>query len=830
MMFLKRYSKFFACFGIIFCLLSFVPQSAYAQVPFPGVNPLTRWLVGVTVGADTNSCSLVALHNCFYSLLDWFAQVWITFLGWGLAMAGFILNSTIDITILNLKTVVATDSIAAIWTIIRDLVNIGMIFMVLYIAILTIVQANASATKKMLGGVIFVAIFVNFSLFTTKFLIDASNRVTLVFYNAIVSEGQNAGNHTNTNTDSLGGSIAGIVLNQLNLKTFYKSGISFEENVKGIAAGQASAATPQRGSKPGSLAISLIGGSIYIVVAIYTFLAISIMLIIRFATLILLLVFSPAGFLLGVTSGLNNNWWKELWKNLLFPPAMFLMLWVSIYTLNTLINTTPTGDDWFSAITNMSYVTSSLFVKFFLAIVLLLASMIIANKIGATGAAQLQSWVNKSSKSMLGGWAGNIAGFAGRNTLGWAGRKAGNFYDNQIGNKLFTRSETLKNISSDPKNNRLLRFGAGALGNVVGGINTLGTRTVRSGLAQVEGGKYGSTRSLKEEEDLLRKEKFTQRAVEERIQNEEYVKQYGELQKKRDEIEITDNGITRSIGDLIKIEEAAAKAEKDRSEDEIEALESFKREAGIAKDEEVARRIDGFRKERDEKVQEHYKNEKVIDRAGKEVAMADIAKKFSKLGDKDIEMMLEENPSLATDSKFLRLLSPDQVKGLTKREGVTAAEIGEIKKAYKNEMVSTSRSGMFGRMNAIGTGELTGGMDAEAFAAFFESSINSGIASGKLSDRINGNMLSAAYSNITDANARRAIDTTSQRLFESAGDKIHRTDSETRPFEVNDSVTDAKEKAHLNKIATMMNWYHREMAQGNSSYDGIDLSIIKSKP
>jgi hypothetical protein len=850
MMFLKRYSKFFASFGIIFCLLSFVPQNVFGQenraqriggqVISNVANYMTpaglavngsRYISDFLVGLGGNECGFSSLHICFWSLLNWAAEVWITFLGWFLAMAGGILNYTIEFTILDLKDTVDNPALAEIWVMIRDLVNIGMIFMVLYIAILTIVQANASATKKMLGGIIFVAIFVNFSLFTTKLLIDASNRVTLVFYNAIVSttqEGVEGGTYGGTPTGTLGGSVAGIVLNQLNLKTFYKTEASFEENAAGGALGRAQPTgagqpVPPAGSRAGSIAIGLIGGSAYIVVAIYTFLAISLMLIIRFAILILLLVFSPAGFLLGITSGLNNNWWKELWKNLLFPPAMFLMLWVSIYILSVSVKNGAT-DDWFNALTNMQSVTSSLFVKFFLAIVLLLSSMIIANKIGATGAAQLQSWVNKSSKSMLGG----MAGFAGRNTFGRAGRWAGNVYDNQIGNKLYTSRETLKNISSDPKKNGVIRALAGLGGGVVGGLNTVGTRTARAGLAQVEGGKYGSARSLKEEEDLVRKEKFTQRAVEERIQNETYVKQYAELQKQRDEIQVESDGITKSIGDLIKIEEAAAKAEKDRTEEEKNMIIAFEKEVGVG----VKDGLDKFRNKRDDAIDKHYKDTKVPDRAGKEggVAMADIAKKFSKLGDKDIEMMLEENPSLATDSKFLRMLSPDQVKGLTKREGVTASEIGEIKKNYKNEMVSASRGGMFGRMNAIGTGELTGGMDSDAFAAFFESSINSGIASRNLSDRINGGMLGAAYSNITDAKARASIDAASQRLFKSAVRKdgtsdIVSTGDNIRPFAVS-STAPKGEIAHLNKIATMMNWYHKEMSSGNASYN-VDLSIIK---
>lgn len=837
MMFLKRYSKFFACFGIIFCLLSFVPQNVFGQTPQPtggrsgslGNGPAPQTQVqqpaggrSGNLGGDTAStqCHWTTLHNCFWSFLNWAAEVWLTFLGWFLAMAGFVLNFTIDFTILNLKTTIDNPAISEIWTIIRDLVNIGMIFMVLYIAILTIVQANASATKKMLGGIIFVAIFVNFSLFTTKVLIDASNRVTLVFYNAIVAtteQGTDGNTYGGTPTGTLGGSIAGIVLNQLNLKTFYRSNASFEENVLGLGIGAANNSqqtNPTTFSRFGSIAIGLIGGSIYIVVAIYTFLAISLMLLIRFATIVLLLVFSPAGFLLGVTSGLNNNWWKELWKNLLFPPAMFLMLWVSIYILNSTIKGGQNDAEWFNALTNMQSVTSSLFVKFFLAIVLLLASMIIANQIGARGAAQLQSWVNKSSKSMLGGWAG----FAGRNLIGGAGKALGNVYDNQIGNKLFTRSETLKNISSDPKNNRLLRFGAGALGNVVGGINTIGTRTVRSGLAQVEGGKYGSARSLKEEEDLLRKEKFTQRAVEERIRKEKDVELYAELQDGLEKKEVELNGLITKVGDLENIEAAALKVEEDRSIEERKLLQEIRDKIGSG---DLNDGLAKLRSKRDEVVDDYYKNNKVADRAGTKggVAMADIAKKFSKLGDKDIEMMLEENPSLATDSKFLRMLSPDQVKGLTKREGVTAGEIGEIKNNYKDAMKRASKLGNFGRMDAMGIGELSSGLDPDALTTFLNESITSGISSGKLGSKITGRTLSAIASGVENPKDRDSIDMTMQRLIDSTDGRIIATGKAGEPFRINPEGLTGKEgeAEYLNQVIGIMNWYRNERKAGTGS-------------
>jgi|GEM_PF-3370201 len=824
MMFLKRYSKFFACFGIIFCLLSFVPQSAYAITGGPW-----SFLVQQAVSSPTTECTWTAPQNCFWAFLNWAAEVWITFLGWFLGMAGWILNNTIELTILKLKTTVDTPAIAEIWTMIRDLVNVGMIFMVLYIAILTIVQANASATKKMLGGIIFVAIFVNFSLFTTKFLIDASNRVTLVFYNAIVSEGQTANTGVSqggTNTNSLGGSIAGIVLNQLNLKTFYRSDASFQENQTGLVVGMSGATTRQQtpalGSRAGSLAISLIGGSIFIIIAIYTFLAISIMLIIRFAMLVLLLIFSPAGFLLGITSGLNNNWWKELWKNLIFPPAMFLMLWVSIYCLNVLVKPGAQNNDWFTSITSMDYVTSSLFVKFFLAIILLLGSMSIANTIGARGATQLQSWVNKSSKSVLGG----MAGFAGRNTLGWAGRKVGNFYDNEIGHNLYRGRESLKNFSQDKSKNGLLRFGAGALGGVVGGVNTVATRTVRRGLETAEGYKYGSTRSLKEEEDLLRKEMFAQRGVNERKENENDIRRNSKLEEKLGQQEFTLSDKNRvifgtTLGELTAIEVAHKKevAGEDLTKEEKARLEAFERKVG-----DVGAKLAVIAGDRADANNDFYNGKqdefKIKGRDGSLVSMADITKKFSKLGDKDIELMLDENSSLATDPKFLRLLTPDQVKGLTKREGVSAGEASEIKNKYKSEMKRAIDMGMLDRIDGMGVGELAGGLAPDVLLKFLDSAVSVGTSKFKtesLHSKISTRTLDAISRNedFSDTD-RESVDIQMGKLIRSVRGNIEGSGTEGDPFKIKSSLT-GKDKENSLKVLGIMNWYKAQEKQGNVS-------------
>jgi len=85
------------------------------------------------------------------------------------------------------------------WKIIRDITNIGFIFALLYIAISTIVGQGSA--KSTLVWVIIMAMVVNFSLFTTRVVIDASNILARVFYQNI--NVQDANSDPNETTKSI---------------------------------------------------------------------------------------------------------------------------------------------------------------------------------------------------------------------------------------------------------------------------------------------------------------------------------------------------------------------------------------------------------------------------------------------------------------------------------------------------------------------------------------------------------------------------------------------------------------------------------------------------
>ena len=69
------------------------------------------------------------------------------------------------------------------WGLVRDFCNMFFIFILLYIAFGTILNLHSVKTKEMIINVVIIGLLINFSLFATQVIIDASNILTRVFYN-----------------------------------------------------------------------------------------------------------------------------------------------------------------------------------------------------------------------------------------------------------------------------------------------------------------------------------------------------------------------------------------------------------------------------------------------------------------------------------------------------------------------------------------------------------------------------------------------------------------------------------------------------------------------
>ena len=111
----------------------------------------------------------------------------ITLTAWLLAVAGLLFNFLVDHTIVSFGKLVNENVKLAIetgWSGIRDIANIVIIGMFVFIAINIILGIKDFGDKKKIARVLIVAVLINFSLLFTKGIVDAGNFTAFQFYMA----------------------------------------------------------------------------------------------------------------------------------------------------------------------------------------------------------------------------------------------------------------------------------------------------------------------------------------------------------------------------------------------------------------------------------------------------------------------------------------------------------------------------------------------------------------------------------------------------------------------------------------------------------------------
>ncbi len=399
------------------------------------------------------------IQACIAEGLSWL--VWIaSYLLWA---AGWLLNWSIEQSIINFKALAELSFITESWKIIRDLANISFIFILLYIAISTILQINAGESKKLLTYVIIVALLVNFSAVLTRTVIDISNVVSVSFYNNIGTESPP--------------DISTIFVKGAGVRYF--SGAEPADAPGGLRGGDTN----------GQIIINALGDLALMTVTIFVLLAAGILFIIRTLILLLLIILAPLAFL-GFAlpkfgKNISGKWTTELTNQAIFAPVFMIMLFVTLKVTDSraelLSHDGPGGNG---------------FIIYIFLIGFMLASILIASKLGARGG----SWANKiavggskatgrfASTQTLGRAANAVAEsklaksaasksprIAGtlRSTLQKGanlkfGGKAG--YADQVKARQERRQETLKSLSADQQATYLKNL-PGGLGRLTGGTD-----------------------------------------------------------------------------------------------------------------------------------------------------------------------------------------------------------------------------------------------------------------------------------------------------------------------------------------------------------------------
>ncbi len=410
-------------------LIAFYPpvQAAAQETAAVGSKPLIQAVNEADCGGALNVLG-VCIGRAFAWVIFWIlAAVAKLFSVFGLlfdAVAAFTLNPA------NYDFAPLRDG----WTIIRDTANLFFIFILLFIAIATILQIETYGAKRFLPKLITAAIFINFSFVATQYIIYSSNLFTGFFLpgafngatTGFLSEKFAAGINPNAmfasfesrmetadleaKLDQTRSELAGFEgISELTPEQIAESNKLSRELSANREKLQKLINDPNNKSPHNTvtqLIIVMLGVLVFLVIAMFVLAVAAVLLVIRTVVLWFLLVLSPIAFIApafpGGLGGAGKNWWDQLLKQSFFLPAFFFMFLVSVNMIAQFPKT-------FGQ--NQSFIDNWQMVMFYaLSVAMMLASLTIAQKIGAVGAAQAQKYV----KSALKYGAGYAAGYAGK--------------------------------------------------------------------------------------------------------------------------------------------------------------------------------------------------------------------------------------------------------------------------------------------------------------------------------------------------------------------------------------------------------------------------------
>jgi hypothetical protein len=301
------------------------------------------------------------------------------------------------------------EAINANWAVIRDICNLVFIFGFIYIGIRTIIDYDSPTTKRFLSQIIIGALLINFSLFITKAVIDFSNFTALQIYETMAPEEGAGIAQAQAGEHNVG--IAAQYANLMGLSGIYNSG-SWGD----------SGDDAQRPAYA-SFWFYLVA-SVVLMVAAFVFAAGAVLLIVRFAALVLIMIFSPLLFAATVfpaTAKHASNLWKQLFSYAFFAPVYFFLLLLSGKVLEKSKFALTDNNNLGSGIAQPGVESVTILLNFFLVIFFLILSLKIAQSMGVKGGDMAVSvgkdLKNKSQRAMGTVVVGGSAAFA-RGTMG----------------------------------------------------------------------------------------------------------------------------------------------------------------------------------------------------------------------------------------------------------------------------------------------------------------------------------------------------------------------------------------------------------------------------
>lgn len=337
----RRAASFFLLVGT-FILLLFPPATAHA-------NPI----------ADAFQWVMFKVPGFFLYVISVIISF---FVGLLFSVGGYLVSLAVK---LNLG--VMTDrALQTGFPVTLQVVNLGFVLVIIVIAFATILRYEQYGMKKMLGKLIIAALLVNFSLTIAGVLLDFANILTTFFIDRATN------NNVLAFADELSGAFGIqrlLKANPVDADVFTSSITSF----KGLV-----------------LAIASLGFTIlFMLLGTITMIGIAVMLLIRYVTILILLILMPFAWLGYAMPGLGgwwSKWWNAFLKNALFMPVTIFFLWLAVSVVRGLsvTNSILQGQlNW-----DVDLITGSLqeFGTMFAVLGLMVGGLIAGQKLGIAGA------------------------------------------------------------------------------------------------------------------------------------------------------------------------------------------------------------------------------------------------------------------------------------------------------------------------------------------------------------------------------------------------------------------------------------------------------------
>ena len=369
-----------------------------------------------------------------YTITAGLSQLIFTAAGWFISLCGVLLNGVMIAT-LNMKTIVDnTPAVAIAWRTIRDFSSIFIIFMLLFASIKMILGAKDHDLGSLIKNIIIAGLLINFSLFGTKLLIDASNIISCSFYTAMAPQSGACSANNAAISDAFSSTgLSNIFMQSLDIQAVAPDATTLKEKVNVHL----------------SITLANLGSSVLMIIAGISFLVAALMFAIRIGVLILLMAFSPIYFIAMImpqVAPYAKKWSGALYSMCIFMPVYLFLMYIAISIIN---------DPGFFAFAHLktgqttgilSAHTVGIYLQYMIAFLMINAPLVAAISVANEGA----DFVGKMGDSVK-KWG---QGFVGQHTVGRAARSIGS-------------SDTMgRFIKEHPT---LGTFASGTLGKVSGG-------------------------------------------------------------------------------------------------------------------------------------------------------------------------------------------------------------------------------------------------------------------------------------------------------------------------------------------------------------------------